>query len=138
VSDFLFRQCGRADGVGVLLREDRSDLSIMIYECYMPGLDASAGYIWSRLQLFGHEHGTKCQRSTTLIELTDRYENSLEARKQMCISSRPKYTTHTNRLRNPVIRQWRTEPRLYRLRRKPLILLPIHFIFLFSTSNFLL
>jgi hypothetical protein len=33
-----------ADGVGVLLREDRSDLSIMNYECYMLGLDASAGY----------------------------------------------------------------------------------------------
>ena len=30
--------------IGVLLREDRSDLSIMNYECYMLELDASAEY----------------------------------------------------------------------------------------------
>jgi hypothetical protein len=35
-----------ADGVGVLLRDDRFVVSIMSHECYMPGIDASAGY-WS-------------------------------------------------------------------------------------------
>jgi hypothetical protein len=39
-SDIWFR----ADGVGVLLREGRIVLSIMNYECFMLGLEASAGY----------------------------------------------------------------------------------------------
>jgi hypothetical protein len=34
-----------ADRVGALSRDDRVVLSIMNHECYMPGLDASAGYI---------------------------------------------------------------------------------------------
>jgi hypothetical protein len=53
----------RADGVGVLLRGDRSDLSIMNYDSYMPGIDASAGYITVLLEQTTRNRRWSCELS---------------------------------------------------------------------------